>query len=461
MDKQNKKSFLKGLLIGVGASVLTALLGITIYGCANVKANGAKAFGRGEVNICYESGDNVTATDIEHFGIKFSTFAVTGTGDNYHYFLFNTIGDWEDVLGTTDFDADAPSCVYGNFTRTGDTYYIRLNADLPSSVTFISPSFVRVYQNGSYLRDLNFVEDSSEFYSFSASGTVGFETYINLSPASSSVDFYYNQPLYDESSNSSELVSSSEEGEPYSAWSFGNGVYPAQLGLDISYGTFATFEGRTNESAFSVYIPCIVDWNGYLWDRLAIDFRRVPTDLSANDAILFRCVNGESVYSNNSNVSGKYYGEAFRLQRLRSTGSSEQEWVDYDLATCGDWVYDVSRNRRDLNMYWIAPNRLVNILDSSLDGLTQGLTPNIDRAGALEALGAFVYSGTGGGTSGGQGGGNAGDALYGVFDLIGMAFHGLTDLWSIQVLPWLTFGTCIFIPLVVIIVLGIVRLFKR
>ena len=57
--------------------------------------------------------------------------------------------------------------------------------------------------------------------------------------------------------------------------------------------------------------------------------------------------------------------------------------------------------------------------------------------------------------------GGDGNALYDVFDLISMAFRSIASILGITILPGVTLGTLIFIPVVAIIVIFIVWLFKR
>lgn len=48
-----------------------------------------------------------------------------------------------------------------------------------------------------------------------------------------------------------------------------------------------------------------------------------------------------------------------------------------------------------------------------------------------------------------------------VFSLMGSAFAGLTALWSIQLLPNITLGLLLFMPLIVIVIITIIKLVKR
>lgn len=48
-----------------------------------------------------------------------------------------------------------------------------------------------------------------------------------------------------------------------------------------------------------------------------------------------------------------------------------------------------------------------------------------------------------------------------VFTLLGSAFGGLTALWSIQILPGLSLGLFLFLPLIVIVIITIIKLVKR
>lgn len=54
-----------------------------------------------------------------------------------------------------------------------------------------------------------------------------------------------------------------------------------------------------------------------------------------------------------------------------------------------------------------------------------------------------------------------GDATTGVFGLIGQAFTSIASIFGIALIPGLTIGTLLFIPLVVLIILAILRLLSK
>lgn len=452
------KSFLKGLASGVGASLLTALVAITIYGCANVNAKGAKAYGQAEVNICYESEDNVTKAETNQFGIKYSTFAVSGSGDNYHYFLYSTIGDWEDVIGTTDFDADAPSIVYGNFTRTGDTYYVRLNADLPSSVDFLSPSFVRVYQNGAYLRDLAFVDGSSELYSFSASGSVGFETYINLVPASGSVGFYYNQPIFEPASSSSDSGSSSSEASSTSEviyweeYTFPRDIYPQEVFPSVTWGNAGYGPDLTGSR--NVYLDMQIRYQGEFWDSIL--FRYI--DASSGELTRYRWANGEEAEMGTGALVNPhyFYCASIQLYRTYSVGQSSYGYSSYELARVPSAVSDGGTPFQDTRLQWLVNDRTIEVYSADLANRPSVWSggfwdSSIDNRQYLNIIGASTS----------EGGSAGGDDMSGVFNLITQAFGAVAVIFNMQIFPFATLGMFMLIPLVVGIVLFVVGLFKR
>ena len=65
----DKKSFLKGLLCGVGATALTALLGLSIYGLASSSQNGTKASGNEVIvnlSSSYHFSENYYSCDFSY-----------------------------------------------------------------------------------------------------------------------------------------------------------------------------------------------------------------------------------------------------------------------------------------------------------------------------------------------------------------------------------------------------------
>lgn len=109
--------------------------------------------------------------------------------------------------------------------------------------------------------------------------------------------------------------------------------------------------------------------------------------------------------------------------------------------------------------YWLLPdNYKVGSFYEMFRLKNDYVNQNYGWAGRQQVI---AQNEAGGNTSGSGSVSGSDNALYGVFSLLSMAFSAIASIMAISIIPGVTLGTLIVIPLVLTIIMLIVHLFKR
>lgn len=461
MEKSNKKSFLKGLFIGIGGTLLTALLGITVYGCASINAKGSKAFGDNEVNIVGATGtksSDYVSSDLTSVYLDMETNGNVG----YDYYLGSwENGDYLDVLDFSTEDRQAFFAVHWNVLSNGGNLYGYLSITCDSRSRFNSGTIYWALYEGSNTAS-SFNGDSNGSWSVNWNGQLNNNSWrLGLGFAGtpvSGVSFVYDQPLFD--SSSSETSSGSVEESSVSVenfgkyYSFAKGVFPAEIAPNIEYGNIGIFESERANSSFDVYLGVTTQVNNQNYDRIALHFKSL--NRSYDNYTEYVTLSGATVGTIGGGLGGgidnnRFYCDSVTLDYYVGQGSTVS-WYETVLAKCPEVFYNNSKRTVDTRLSWVFYQNEFYFSPYTLNDAVQGVSwgASLTNEQALNLIGASAYAS------------NIGQGTWtDVFDLFGDAFGVVEVIFNMQVFPFATLGVFLLIPIVVGIVLFVVGLFKR
>lgn len=416
LNKEEKKEKIKKILKIVGCSIGLVICGGAFIGLLFVGVRGCSSTPRSNnANITIETKKDLPQNannDININGVDYKSYVLGG---------YNAFGNVPTIITSNTNNEYQIKTIINDVQRA---YFGVLSTTL-SGVRINAFNFYNIDRYGDSVDEINI--------RYQLSDTNINETFYNIKAG----DFIYFNSEDLERYNTNNNVN----------WLFDNNILRPYEDIDIRFNNLINPFGPVGNNYDYIYKNDI-SGNKLLFKGL---FKDLTGQLYKSINIWFLDANnmsyGTSTEYKDYTGDGVYY---LALYYVKLDGTEIYvNGQDFATATSGAHV---GTPIIVLSNHWISSMfQSIHIL--TIEDDSNYLTPQYDRLVALTSLNNNV-NGTSYYTSGGDTGGNP-------FTLIGSAFSSLIPILSVSIIPGLTIGTLLLVPLVAMIVLFIVFLFKR
>lgn len=460
-QKKLNKRFLLGFLSGLGVSLLTLVVAVSCYAAANGESGGDKGAASSKALRTNDDGAPLSPSFSNVVDLSGTTWTwFDDISDGYNYISVNVLYSCEFYnLDGTAFNAMQFSLLGGSGNKYG----------LYASSNFAFCLFYRDYDS-----EFVAVYDTSYGWYDAANQTIEFDdvtdspsAIVNLLNAFATLDVGGDASSSSEASSSASLSGSTASSEA---------TYEAQyesVSVPYDYWPYRLLNGSYDANTGACFVSTPFNLDGAFRQFGGIVLGGIPFYIGNTlfDAVRFRFMSlyGMRYVDFNGNVQSAVSVEGFKnivaLRDISVRQPDGETWLTIAMASYG---VDADGNQY-VNAHALAWQDLAykTYKVEVVDALVSSNYAFVDYMGD-EQLNASIlgltrseafklaFTGNSGVTST-----SFGDANNNVFVLLGNAFDSVANIFAIGVLPGLTIGTLLFVPLVVLVVLAIIKILGK